>query len=35
MVEMINAGNASVRVNAKEFAAKYKSKRECWNFLAI
>ena len=32
---MINAGNANVRVNAKAFAAKYQSKRECWNFLAV
>ena len=35
MVEMINAGGAPLKVNAKEFAAKYKSKRECWNFLAV
>jgi hypothetical protein len=25
----------NVKVNAKEFAAKYQSKKECWNFLAI
>jgi hypothetical protein len=32
---MINTGNVNVKVNAKEFAAKYQSKKECWNFLAI
>ena len=23
------------RVSAKEFASKFQSKRECWNFLAV
>jgi hypothetical protein len=27
--------NNNVQVNAKAFAAKYQSKRECWNFLAV
>ena len=24
-----------VRISAKEFASKYQSKRECYNFLAV
>ena len=31
----MNAMNANVQVNAKAFATKYQSKRECWNFLAV
>jgi hypothetical protein len=36
MVEQIDTGNkAVVRVNANEFRAKYKSKKECFNFLTV
>ena len=28
------AANATVNVSSKTFASKYKSKRECFNFLA-
>ena len=31
---MINTGDNRVKINAKTFAAKFKSKAECWNFLA-
>ena len=32
---MINTGNKNVKVNAKTVAAKFKSKREVWNFLSF
>ena len=37
MVEqsMINTGRNNVKVNAKTVAAKFKSKREIWNFLSF
>ena len=35
MVEQINTGQKPIKINAKAFAAKFKSKKECWNFLAI
>ena len=35
MVEGMNGGQGPIKMNAKAFAAKFKSKKECWNFLAI
>ena len=32
---MINTGRNNVKVNAKTVAAKFKSKREIWNFLSF
>ena len=32
---MINTGSKNVKVNAKTVAAKFKSKREIWNFLTF
>ena len=29
-----DGGNQKVKISAKEFQAKYRSKRECYNFLA-
>ena len=31
----MEADNGAQRINAATFAAKFKSKKECWNFLAI
>ena len=34
MQEIPDGGNQYVKISAKEFAAKYNSKYECYNFLA-
>ena len=34
MQEVNDKGSKTVKVSSKEFAAKYKSKRETYNFLA-
>ena len=31
----VNNGRPLYQVSAKEFSAKYKSKRECFNFLTV